>query len=211
MAGASAILLDVAGTSFDTQIQSRIWAVAATITQDAGIAEAVPGMNNLLVLFDPFVVAPETVETSLLHLWQTVPALSVAGRDVDVPVVYGGAQGEDLSSLAAHAGLTTDEVVRLHAEPVYTVAAIGALPGFVFLSGLDPRISRPRRPVPKFNVPPGAVMIGGAQAGINPCLAPTGWYIIGMTSTVMFDPGKALPATFRVGDRIRFRVTGIEA
>jgi KipI family sensor histidine kinase inhibitor len=211
MAGASAILLDAAGPAFDAEIQRRIWAVAAAIANELGIAEAVPGMNNLLVVFDPLTLSPETAERHLLHLWQTTPPTSVAGRDIDVPVVYGGARGEDLSSLAAHAGLTMREVVHLHAEPVYTVAAIGALPGFAFLSGLDPRISRARRPTPKLNAPPGAVMIGGGQAGINPCFAPTGWHIIGMTSISMFDPSKTPPATFRIGDRIRFRIVEIES
>jgi len=52
-------------------------------------------------------------------------------------------------------------------------------------------------------------MIGGAQAGINPCLAPSGWHIIGRTTISMFDVRKTPPATFRPGDRIRFRIAEI--
>jgi KipI family sensor histidine kinase inhibitor len=211
MAGAGSILLDAADTIFNPSIQSRIWAVAKAIETEAGVSDAVPGINNLMVVFDPLMILPAVIEDTLLRLWQTVTPDPIVGKDVDVPVAYGGAYGEDLTGLAAHAGISAQEVVRLHAEPVYTVAAIGALPGFAYLSGLNPRIARGRRSVPRFDVPAGAVMIGGTQAGINPCLAPSGWHIIGRTSVSMFDPSKSPPATFQPGDRIRFRIAEIAA
>jgi KipI family sensor histidine kinase inhibitor len=209
MAGASGVLLDVADTIFNPSTQTRIWAVAKAIAMEAGVSDAVPGINNLMVVFDPLTVLPATIEDTLLRLWQTVIPDPIAGRDVDVPVAYGGAYGEDLTDLAAYAGISVNEVVRLHSEAIYTVAAIGALPGFAYLSGLNPRIARGRRSVPRFDVPEGAVMIGGAQAGINPCLAPSGWHIIGRTSISMFDLRNSPPATFQPGDRIRFRIAEI--
>ena len=78
------------------------------------------------------------------------------------------------------------------------------MPGFVYLSGLDPSLARPRRASPRAHVPEGAVMIGGAQAGIMPCTAPSGWHILGMTDVKLFDAYRAEPAAFRPGDRIRF-------
>jgi KipI family sensor histidine kinase inhibitor len=209
MAGASGILLDAADTIFNASIQTRIWAVAKAIATEAGVSDAVPGINNLMVVFDPLTVLPATIEDTLLRLWQTVIPDPIAGRDVDVPVAYGGVHGEDLTDLATYAGISAKEVVRLHSEAIYTVAAIGALPGFAYLSGLNPRIARGRRSVPRFDVPMGAVMIGGAQAGINPCLAPSGWHIIGRTSFSMFDLRNSPPATFQPGDRIRFRIAEI--
>jgi KipI family sensor histidine kinase inhibitor len=206
MAGASGILLDAADTTFDQSIQKRLWAVAKAMEAEAGVSDAVAGINNLMVVFDPLTVSPVAIEHTLLRLWETVTPDLIAGKDVDIPVIYGGSYGEDLADLAAHAGISVEEFVRLHVEPVYVVAAIGALPGFSYLSGLNPRIARARRPVPRFDVPAGAVMIGGAQAGINPCLAPSGWHIIGRTSIPMFDLRNSPPATFQPGDRIRFRV-----
>jgi KipI family sensor histidine kinase inhibitor len=209
MAGAGAILLDAADAKFDQSIQSRIWAVAKEMQLEAGVSDAVPGINNLMVVFDPLAVSPVAIERTLLQLWQTATPDPIAGKDIDVPVIYGGNYGEDLADLAAHAGISRGEFVRLHAEPVYTVAAIGALPGFSYLSGLNPRLARGRRSVPRFEVPAGAVMIGGLQAGINPCLAPSGWHIIGRTSIPMFDLRNSPPATFQPGDQIRFRITEI--
>jgi KipI family sensor histidine kinase inhibitor len=209
MAGAGGVLLDAADGAFDPSIQKRLWAVAKAMETETGVSDAVPGINNLMVVFDPLTVSPVTIEHTLLRLWQTTIPGATTGKDVDVPVIYGGAYGEDLADLAQHAGISTEEVIRLHAEPVYTVAAIGALPGFSYLSGLNPRIARGRRSVPRFNVPAGAVMIGGTQAGINPCLAPSGWHIIGRTSIPMFDLRNSPPSTFQPGDRIRFRVAEI--
>lgn len=209
--GAGAILLDAAGVVFSDDIQSRIWAVTARMLDVVGVAETVPGMNNLMIVFDPLVIAPDGVERELLDAWQTVVPDAVAGRDVDIPVIYGGPDAEDLASLAEHAGLTVDEVVRRHSEAVYSVAAVGAMPGFVYLSGLDPKLAMPRRAVPRMKVEIGSVIIGGSQAGIMPCTAPSGWHIIGRTEVPLFDPLRDPPSACKPGDRIRFRVIEVKA
>ncbi len=209
--GAGAILLDAAGPVFSDDIQSRIWAVAARMLKVDGVAETVPGMNNLMIVFDPLAIPPGEVEQQLLHIWQTVVPDAVAGRDVDIPVVYGGPDGEDLAALADHAGLTVEEVVRRHSQAVYSVAAVGAMPGFVYLSGLDPALAMPRRAVPRMKVEIGSVIIGGAQAGIMPCTAPSGWHIIGKTKVPLFDSLRDPPSACKPGDRIRFRVIEVQA
>jgi len=209
--GAGAILLDAADAAFSDDVQSRIWAVAARMLKVDGVTETVPGMNNLMIVFDPLAIAPDAVERQLLQAWQTVVPDAVAGRDVDIPVIYGGPDGEDLASLAEHAGLTVDEVVRRHSEAVYSVAAVGAMPGFVYLSGLDPALAMPRRAVPRMKVEIGSVIIGGAQAGIMPCTAPSGWHIIGKTEVPLFDPLRDPPSACKPGDRIRFRMIEVKA
>jgi len=209
--GAGAILLDTADAVFSDDVQSRIWAVAAEMLAIKGVAETVPGMNNLMIVFDPLLIPPATIEHQLLDAWRTVVPDAVVGRDVDIPVIYGGPDGEDLASLAEHAGLTVDEVVRRHSEAVYSVAAVGAMPGFVYLSGLDPALAMPRRAVPRMKVEIGSVIIGGAQAGIMPCTAPSGWHIIGRTEVPLFDPLRDPPSACKPGDRIRFRVIEVKA
>ncbi len=209
MAGASAVLLDAAGTVFADQVQERIWSVAEAMSGTDGVCETVPGVNNLLIVFDPVATAPESIETRLVQFWRTGSARAHAGREIEVDVIYGGATGEDLALVAAFAGLTEEEVVHAHAAPVYSVAAVGALPGFIYLSGIDLRIARPRRDVPRMRVEKGTVMIGGPQAGIMPCTAPSGWHSIGRTDISMFDPSRMPPATLMPGDRLRFRIAGI--
>lgn len=204
--GEGAVLVDMAGPVFDEPVQARILALAQVLNGEPGVCETVPGMNNLLVLLDRRHVDPDAFELRLLALWRGAQADRRDGRTVEIPVRYGGPDAEaDLLFLAAHTGLAAAEVVRRHAAPLYRVAAIGAMPGFPYLSGLDPALRCPRRPVPRAGVPKGAVILGGAQAGIMPLTAPSGWHILGLTDLALFDPVLDPPALLRPGDRVRFR------
>ena len=200
------MLADAAERIFSEAVQDRIHATVRTLGELPGVREAVPGMNNFMVVFDPFAVEPEKVEAAILDAWTAATPDANAGRLIEVPVRYGGAEGEDLAAHAEYAGMSVEEAVKRHTAPTYRVAAVGAMPGFIYLSGLDPKLARPRRPVPRMRAPEGAVMIGASQAGIMPCAAPTGWHILGMTGVRLFDPHRAKPATFAPGDRLRFTV-----
>ena len=209
MEGATALLVDAAGARFNDDVQARIWALGTQLGAIPGICETVPGMNNLMVVLDPFRIDPSAVETLIRDSWITLVPDAVPGRLVDVPVIYGGDTGEDLLILAAEKGMTPDDLVALHATAIYGVAAVGAMPGFVYLSGLDPALATPRRANPRTQVARGSVIIGGQQAGIMPVTAPSGWHILGHTAYPLFDPGRNPPAAFRPGDRIRFTVEDI--
>jgi 5-oxoprolinase (ATP-hydrolysing) subunit B len=204
MEGASAILLDAAGPKFSDAIQGKIWALARDLKAFSGVREAVPGMNNLMIVFDPLALDPELLETDIRLRWETLAEEPVPGPITDIPVIYGGPGGEDLAVLAAEKRMTPGELVALHTTAIYGVAAVGAMPGFVYLSGLDPVLATPRRANPRMSVPMGSVIIGGQQAGIMPVTAPSGWHILGHTGFPLFDPHREPPAAFRPGDRIRF-------
>ena len=131
----------------------------------------------------------------------TAPA---AGRLVEIPVCYGGDFGEDLGFVAAHGGLTEEEVIRIHSGRDYRIYMLGFLPGFPYLGGLDSRLFTPRLSTPRVKIPAGSVGIGGEQTGIYPLESPGGWQLIGRTPLTLFSPerGGALP--YGPGDRIRF-------
>ena len=69
---------------------------------------------------------------------------------------------------------------------------------------IDPSIAAPRHRVPRERVPAGAVGIAGMQTGVYPVESPGGWQLIGRTSEVMFDPGRAQPSLLAAGDLVRF-------
>lgn len=204
MEGAGALLADAAGPVFSDACQQRIWALADRLREEPGVEEAVPGMNNLMVVFDPLRLDPASLEAIVARRWKEPVTGRAEGRLIEVPVSYGGSAGEDLLAFSAAKGLTPEEVVARHTAPIYGVAAVGAMPGFVYLSGLDPALSMPRRAQPRMAVPKGAVIVGGSQAGIMPVTAPSGWHILGHTALSLFDPLAEPPAAFRPGDRIRF-------
>lgn len=207
-AGTGALLFDVAcGDAFDDGRQARLLALAASLAGDGGLEDIVPGMNNLMVTFDPLAVDIREIEHRLVEGWRSAVGSGTGGRQHDIPVVYGG---PDIEALAAGLGLSVDEVVKRHSGAVYKVAAIGAMPGFPYLSGLDPTLAVPRRAVPRQGVPKGAVIVGGGQAGIMPITAPSGWHIVGHTDFVLFDLHRTSPATLKPGDSVRFTVVGVE-
>jgi KipI family sensor histidine kinase inhibitor len=97
-----------------------------------------------------------------------------------------------------------DEIVARHTGRTYSVDLLGFVPGFAYLSELDPALQLPRRPQPRPRVAARSVAIAAAQTGIYPLDTPGGWHIIGTTTTVMFDPSRDPPALLAPGDRVRF-------
>ena len=202
--GAGAILVDGAAGPFDDDVQARVWKLARDLKFLDGVLETVPGMNNLMVVFDPLRIEAFVVGQSIRDLWGRAGGGAEPGAIHDVPVFYGGEEGPDLDAFAAVKSMSVAEIVERHGAPLYSVAAVGAMPGFVYLSGLDPALAAPRLSAPRQAVPKGSVIIGGTQAGIMPVTAPSGWHILGRTPLDLFDPSRARPALFRPGDRIRF-------
>ena len=109
-----------------------------------------------------------------------------------------------LSRDTARAGLSSEAFIAAHAGGEYTVALIGFMPGFPYMSGLDEALEQPRRSTPRARVPAGSVGIAGGQTGIYPFDSPGGWQIIGRTPLRMFNPETRPPSLLRAGDRVRF-------
>ena len=213
-AGSSAILFDPAGPLFDPEIQQRLQTLATRIADhvvDDAFPELVLGVNNLLFIFNPLACHPDDAAELMMRLWDTTESVARAGREIEIAVTYGGAAGEDLVTLAAGLSLDVDEYVRRHSSAVYTVACIGSMPGFAYMTGLPGELTVPRRKVPRMKVGEGTVIIGGTQAGVMPCTAPSGWHLLGKTEAKMFDPYRNEPCSLSPGDQVKFVVKGIEA
>jgi len=207
--GEAALLCELPAPATLAQ-QQRIWALAAEALQWPAVHEVLPGMNNLTLLFDPTQIDAAELEMQVLAAWPQLAIAPLAGRTIEIPVAYGGEHGPDLADVAAHTGLTPDEVVRRHAGAEYVVYLLGFLPGFAFMGGLPPELATPRRAEPRVAVPARSVGIGGAQTGIYPLVSPGGWQLIGRTPLAMFDPAAAEPTLLRPGDRVRFVVESVQ-
>jgi KipI family sensor histidine kinase inhibitor len=191
--------------------QQQIWALANEALQWPAVQEALPGMNNLTLMFDPVRIDAAELEMQVLAAWPQLAAAAIEGRTIEIPVAYGGEHGPDLVDVAAHTGFTPAEVVRRHAAGEYVVYLLGFLPGFAFMGGLPPELATPRRAEPRVAVPARSVGIGGAQTGVYPLVSPGGWQLIGRTPLEMFDPAAVEPTLLRPGDRVRFVVESVQA
>ena len=206
--GTTAVLFEAPGPC-ELPNQQCIWALARAAEGWPEVREAVPGMNNLMLVF----AAPPRdlagFKARLRAAWDDAEPLALEGRVVELPVTYGGETGPHLQDVLDHTGLSLDELVERHTAPLYPVFALGSHPGYCYLGGMDARLATPRRAVPVLRIPGGAVSIGGSQTGVSASVGPSGWNTIGHTSTCFFNPDRSPPAQFGPGDSIRFRAQAV--
>ena len=170
-----------------------------------GITETVPSYRALLVLYDPAAVAFAELKQRLERFSEQAESGTEAeGKTFRIPVCYGGTYGEDLKDVAAHAGLSEEEVIRIHAGATYRIYMLGFLPGFPYLGGMDARLATPRLMTPRTRIPAGSVGIGGSQTGIYPLASPGGWRLIGQTPLKLYDPERTPDILYRAGDSLEF-------
>ena len=169
-----------------------------------GVVDLVPAARTVLIRLDPALTSPAQVRkaTAALHLDDTNRA--DAGT-VEIPVRY---DGPDLAEVAAHVGVSAEEVITLHTGATWTVAFAGFAPGFGYLTGGDPRLEVPRRDSPRTRIPAGSVGLAGRFSGVYPSDSPGGWQLIGSTSERMWDLDRPEPALLVPGVRVTFKAVG---
>ncbi|MBF1764622.1 MAG: 5-oxoprolinase subunit PxpB [Veillonella sp.] len=171
-----------------------------------GIIELVPTYCALLVEYDAMLysyseicnIIEPTLDEGMTNTTNELVTV------VEVPTVYGGEFGPDLSFVASHNHLSEDEVISIHSGTDYLVYMLGFIPGFTYLGGMDPRIATPRLSSPRTLIPAGSVGIAGEQTGTYPSDSPGGWQIIGRTPVTMYDMSKAQAALLKAGDYVRY-------
>ncbi|SHG75188.1 sensor histidine kinase inhibitor, KipI family [Jatrophihabitans endophyticus] len=193
--GESAVLAEVTG-------DEDVLALAAAARRLAGVVEVVPAARTALVVATDGSVLPDlTAALRTLDVGPTAPGPSDAAV-VTLDVAYDGA---DLGGTAAELGLDTDALVRAHAGGDYVVGFCGFVPGFGYLSGLDPALHAGRLAEPRTRVPAGAVGIAGEFTGVYPRPSPGGWRLLGHTDAPLWDADRDPPALLVPGTRVRFR------
>lgn len=203
MLGERALVLELA-PPVSLASQQRIWHLSQRLQSYDAIRDVIPGMNNLTLLLHDAPSDAQQATEQLNQWWQESEAQVSESRLVEIPVIYGGEMGPDLTQVAEHASLSARQVVELHSSNDYDVFFIGFQPGFPYLAGLDPRLHMPRRAEPRVAVPAGSVGIGGSQTGVYPLASPGGWQLIGQTSLALFTPQQQPPTLLHPGDKVRF-------
>jgi inhibitor of KinA len=215
-AGDAALIVEFADR-IDPVINGKAIALAEAIQAAAlrGVRDVVPTFRSVAVYFDPLRTdvdelgaglerhAAECAGTGDGSPYQTRPPYGDPSP-VPVPVCYAGEFGPDLADVAAFAGVSEAEAVRLHLARTYRVFMLGFMPGFAYMGTVDDRIAAPRLATPRVRVPAGSVGIAGGQTGIYPMSTPGGWRIIGRTPLKPFDLARDQPFLFKPGDAVQF-------
>lgn len=204
MAGDSGLTIDLRGESIE-ESSRRVRTILTSLDSEPPdwMIDAVPAAASLLILFDPLKVTSEEVREHVRRLRGNVQPSRPTHRH-RVPVLYGGESGPDLESVAEAAGITVEEVIRLHSSVEYTVYFLGFLPGFPYLGPLPPLLHCPRLNTPRSRVPAGSVGIADDRTGIYPQSSPGGWRLIGVTPVHLFNPIADPPALVSPGDLVTF-------
>lgn len=121
----------------------------------------------------------------------------------EIPVCYSKKFGLDIEELCKSKNISAQELIKVHAQPIYPVRFIGFLPGFPYLSGLNKKLAFPRKKSPRRVVLEGSVGIANQQTGIYPIEISGGWNIIGRTPIKLFD-AKNEKTLLTPGDFIKF-------
>ncbi len=150
----------------------------------------------------------KTNKTRLINKLQTIynslENTSIESTLWKVPVCYDTSLAIDLPYLAKLKGFSIEKVIELHSKPTYQVDFLGFLPGFPYLSGLNPLLHTPRLPTPRPQVAKGSIAIGGGQTGVYPIKSPAGWHIIARTPMQFFDVNNPNPCFIKPMDQIKF-------
>jgi inhibitor of KinA len=205
-AGESALIVEFEDR-IDPAVNARAIALAGSVQAAAfpGVRDVVPTFRSVAVYFDPLHVNYDALVTHLEEAVTTTShSTSKETAPVRIPVCYGGEFGPDLAGVAAFAGASEDEVVRIHSEGTYRVFMLGFVAGFAYLGSVDDRIAMPRHSTPRVRVPIRSVGIAGIQTGIYPAETPGGWQLIGRTPLKPFDLARPNPFLMKAGDAVRF-------
>lgn len=159
----------------------------------------------LLVLYDPDMIRyPEVVaamrEIDVAQRSSQAPTVHL----YEIPTVYGGQHGPDLSRVAEYTGLSSAEVINMFSSTIFTIYFLGFLGAQPYLGGLPEELHVPRLKSPRLHVPKGSVGMGGIQAGVITIDQPSGFNYIGRTFLSLYNPGKIPPTPLKAGDQIIF-------
>lgn len=179
--------------------------------RDLGIKELIPTYRSILLLFDPLKVDIGSLKKRLEEIVKSINIKEEGTkRIIVIPTYYGGDMGPDLPYVAQRAGISEEEVIKIHKKPDYLVYMLGFTPGFTYLGGLDPRIATPRLESSRLKIPAGSVGIADEQTGIYPIDSPGGWQLIGRTPVKLMIEENDPPVLVRAGDYIRFRRVSLD-
>ncbi|NQX87594.1 MAG: 5-oxoprolinase subunit PxpB [Halioglobus sp.] len=206
LAGEGALILYLGETADDLTL-ARVQTATIAIEKAMGneLVDLVPSYASILIVFDPLLRSHIAVAHGVRGAIANLNTAAVtAGRAVTLPVLYSTEAGADLQTLADHAGLTIDDVIRLHSDTEYRAYAIGFAPGFAYLGQVDKRIAAPRLDTPRARVPRGSVAIADRLTAVYPAPSPGGWNLIGRCPLPLFQPHEDPAMRVSVGDRVQF-------
>ena len=77
--GEAAILCQFPAGALDLERQKKIWGMADTVAALPAVKEVIPGMNNIVVIFDPFLASTASMSELMSAVWAKQQPKEVKG------------------------------------------------------------------------------------------------------------------------------------
>ena len=110
---------------------------------------------------------------------------------------------EDWEQVQRVTGFQKEEIISKLIALDFSIAMFGFLPGFLYLSGLNPSLHVPRKRVPSKYVSANSLAIGGRYLGLYSLDSPGGWHVIGKTPLSLLEMQELPPLALNLGDKIK--------
>ncbi len=177
-----------------------------------GINEVIPSEKEILLRIDPKLYESVFIQLKKIN-WKKHSTTQLSRRSdnqqpLKLPVCFD--EGPDWPIVEQQTGRNRQEIITQLTQTPFRMAMYGFMPGFLYLSGLPPRLHCDRKERPRQHVPTGAVGIGGPYLGCYGRSSPGGWQLIGNCPLILFDHSKIPPTGIRVGDLLSIEVIDAE-
>ncbi|WP_288831880.1 carboxyltransferase domain-containing protein [uncultured Corynebacterium sp.] len=194
--GTRALMVDL--TSLDAVMD---WHSALSSAPFEHQTDVVAAARTVLLTFDSPAATAAAAEA--LRTFKPGAASRATPRDIEIEVLYDGA---DLDELSSSLGMSRAELIEWHTKTTWVAAFGGFAPGFTYCVPEDSSraLDIPRRAIPRTEVPAGAVALAGDFSAVYPRTSPGGWQLIGTTRTPMWDSSATPPALVAPGDRVHY-------
>lgn len=168
------------------------------------LIEVIPSHHSLYIEYKPLLIQTQLIKETSIKLFSNIKPDKNKIRKHRIPVCYDTKLTTDIEEIGKVLKIPICEIIKLHLSQNYFVSALGFMPGFAYLYGLNSELNIPRKDTPARQVPPGSVAIANDFTAIYPNFSPGGWNIIGMTpfkiKSILDDKNNF----FHVGDEINF-------
>ena len=196
--------------NFDQQIDPEVHQQVVDLSEKLtaahirGIIYVQPAYCSLTIGYDHSEIEYQELKRSIQEIEPPAKVADMPGRSLVLPVCYQAPYNLDLSEISKNAGLSEQEIIRLHTTTTYRVYLLGFLPGFPYLGVLPEQLHFSRRAQPRIKISERSVGIAGKQTGIYPSESPGGWNILGRTPLPIFRTDSEHPFLFKTGDQVKF-------
>lgn len=199
------------GETIDLALNARAHAFCATLdaARPKGLREWAPAFASVTLWYDPDALSFDALNALCLRLASTPDSFRTGGAH-ELPFCAEGEFAPDLFETAARNGMTARDWLEAFSKVTFEVYMLGFLPGFAYLGGLPKLLDAPRLATPRKIVPERSVAVADGMCAAYPFASPGGWRLVGRTPLQMFDAGSETPTRLAPGDRVRWRLVGLD-